>query len=49
MYPEAKLLDAKKLVWSEVNPKWHRAELLLRESRTSRGEVRNFGLLGFEF
>jgi hypothetical protein len=27
----------------------HRAELLQRESQTSRNEVRNFGLLGFEF
>jgi hypothetical protein len=47
--PEAKLLEAKKLVWSLVNPKLHRAELLVRESQTSRGEVRKFGLLGFEF
>jgi hypothetical protein len=44
---EAKLLDAKKLVWSQVNPKLHRAELLLRESQTSGVEVRTFGLLGF--
>jgi hypothetical protein len=47
--PEAKLLDAKKLVWSQVNLKLHRAELLLRESQTSCGKVRAFGLLGFEF
>jgi hypothetical protein len=46
---EAKLLDAKKLVWSQVNPKLHHAELLLRESQTSCGKVRTFGLLGFEF
>ena len=46
---EAKLLDAKKLVWSQVNPKLHRAEHLLRESQTSCGKVRTFGLLGFEF
>jgi hypothetical protein len=42
-------LDAKKLVWSQVNPKLHRGELLLRESQTSCGKVRTFGLLGFEF
>jgi hypothetical protein len=47
VFPEAKLLDAKKLVWSQVNPKLHRAELLLRESQTSCGKVRTFGLLGF--
>jgi hypothetical protein len=46
---EAKLLDAKKLVWSQVNPKLHRAALLPRESQTSCGDVRTFGLLGFEF
>jgi hypothetical protein len=44
---EAKLLDAKKLVWSQVNPKLHHAELLLRESQTSCGEERTFGLLVF--
>jgi hypothetical protein len=47
--PEANILDAKKLVWSQVNPKLRCTELFLLESQTSRGEVRNFGLLGFEF
>jgi hypothetical protein len=46
---EANILDAKKLVWSQVNPKLRCTELFLLESQTSRGEVRNFGLLGFEF
>jgi hypothetical protein len=47
--PEANILDAKKLVWSQVNPKLRCTELSLLESQTSRGEVRIFGLLGFEF
>jgi hypothetical protein len=46
---EANILDAKKLVWSQVNPKLCCTELFLIESQTSRGEVRNFGLLGFGF
>jgi hypothetical protein len=47
--PEANILDAKKLVWSKVSPKLRCTELFLLKSQTSRGEVRNFGLLGFEF
>jgi hypothetical protein len=49
MSPKANILDAKKLVWSQVNPKLPCTELFLLESQTSLGEVRNFGLLGFEF
>jgi hypothetical protein len=44
---EANILDAKKLVWSQVALRC--TELFLLESQTSRGEVRNLGLLGFEF
>jgi hypothetical protein len=46
---EANILDAKKLVWSQVNLKLRCMELFMLESQTSRGEERNFGLLGFEF